>query len=231
MKTLIIIPTYNEVQNIQALITELFELSSDLAILVVDDHSPDQTADVIEKMQFTYPLLHLLKRKAKKGIGPAYKAGFKWAIEKEFDFVVQMDADFSHAPKDLVLLLEQAQNSDVVIGSRYITGGLIENWPAKRLWLSKMANHYARLMTGLKIQDTTAGFCLFKTSALKSINLDKILSNGYAFQIELKHRAHQKSLNIKEVPITFYERKNGESKMHKEIIFEALWNVFKLRFS
>lgn len=228
-KSLIIIPTFNEIANIENMITTLFELYPQINLLIIDDGSPDGTADVVKKFQQTHTNLHLMQRQGKLGLGTAYTTGFKWALERDFDFVFEMDCDFSHDPKDIPTLLEAAQTYDLIIGSRYIGGIRIINWPMNRLLLSYFAGVYVRFITGLNVLDTTGGFKCFKRSSLMSLNLDKIFSNGYSFQIELNYKIQSKGLKIKEVPITFTERRLGESKMSGGIIKEALFGVLLLR--
>lgn len=229
-KSLIIIPTYNEIDNIERMITTLFDLYPEVALLIIDDGSPDGTAQKVKDFQQKYSNLHLIQRKGKLGLGTAYVTGFKWALEKDFEYVFEMDCDFSHDPKEVKLLLEAAQSSDLVIGSRYIDGIRIINWPFKRLLLSYGASIYTRFITGIPVKDTTGGFKCFTKKALKALNLDNIFSNGYSFQLELNYKIWSKGLQIKEVPIIFYERRDGQSKMGGGIIFEAIFAVFFLRF-
>jgi len=233
MNTLIIIPTYNENQNITILIKKIRELKSliNLEILIIDDNSPDGTAKSIEKIQNNDSKIHLLKRNRKLGLGSAYCLGFNWAIKNNFDSIVQMDADLSHNPKDILRLLNEIENSDVVIGSRYKTGVNVVNWPLRRLILSYLANIYARVITGLKIYDLTSGFKCIKTEVLKNININKIKSEGYSFQIEVNCLCYNKNYKISEIPIIFYDRTIGKSKMSKKIIFEAIIRVpiFRLK--
>jgi dolichol-phosphate mannosyltransferase len=228
-KCLLIIPTYNEIDNIQKMIDKVFELYPQLSLLVIDDGSPDGTADVVENNKKNYKNLHLLKRSGKLGLGTAYVTGFKWALSHHYDFVFEMDCDFSHDPQDIKNLLEAAQTNDLVIGSRYIDGIRIINWPFKRLLLSYCASIYTRFITGIPVKDTTGGFKCFTRKALESLNLDNIISNGYSFQLELNYKTWSKGLSIKEVPIIFYERRDGQSKMNGGIIFEAVFAVFILR--
>ena len=233
MNALIIIPTYNEDKNISILIDKIRKLKSEinLDILVIDDGSPDGTAKSVEKLLKEDSKLHLINRGKKLGLGSAYCLGFNWAIENNFDVIVQMDADLSHNPKDILRLLSESSNSDVVIGSRYKTGVNVVNWPLRRLILSYLANIYARIITGLKVYDLTSGFKCIKTSVLKKINIDKIKSEGYSFQIEVNCLCYNKNYKISEVPIIFYDRTIGKSKMSKKIIFEAIIRVpiFRLK--
>ncbi len=228
-KSLIIIPTYNELANISKMIEKVFNLYPEISLLIIDDGSPDGTANIVKEYQNKFKNLFLLQRSGKLGLGTAYVTGFKWALEKNFDYIFEMDCDFSHDPNDIKNLLEAAQTNDLVIGSRYIDGIRIINWPFKRLILSYCASIYARAITGLKICDTTGGFKCFTRKALESLNLDNIMSNGYSFQLELNYKVASKGLKIKEVPIIFYERRDGQSKMSGSIIKEALFAVFKLR--
>lgn len=227
---IIVIPTYNEIENIEAIITAVFNLNYNLHILVVDDNSPDGTADKVIELQNKYKDLFILQRKGKQGLGTAYVAGFKWAIENRYEYIYEMDADFSHNPNDLIALHQACLNgADLSVGSRYVTGVNVVNWPLSRVLLSYFASVYVNLITGMKINDTTAGFVCYKTDTLKAINLDKIKFVGYAFQIEMKYRAFSKKLKIVEVPIIFTDRTKGESKMSNSIIKEAIFGVISLR--
>ena len=228
-KSVIIIPTYNEAENIEKMTSALLGQYQGLSLLIIDDGSPDGTANIVKKMQKIYPTLHLIERGKKLGIGTAYIAGFNWALKNGYEFIFEMDCDFSHSPQDIPRLLEAAQTADLVIGSRYVDGISIVNWPMKRLLLSYCASIYTRFLTGIPVKDTTGGFKCFKKTALESLNFDKIISNGYSFQLEVNYKIWSKGLQIKEVPIIFYERRNGQSKMDKSIIFEALFAVFFLR--
>jgi dolichol-phosphate mannosyltransferase len=232
-KSLIIIPTYNEIDNIERLIEAIFSLKSNYHILVVDDNSPDGTGRTIELLTKKYPeRLHLLKRAGKMGLGTAYITGFYWAMEKKYDYVFEMDADFSHDPKDLSSLQHACENdaADLAIGSRYVTGVNVVNWPLGRILMSYFASVYVRLITGMKIMDTTAGFKCYKIGLLKAINLEAITFRGYAFQIEMKFAVWKLGYNIVEVPIIFTERKRGNSKMTGGIFNEALWGVIIMKF-
>lgn len=228
-KSLLIIPTYNEIDNIQRMLDTIDELYPDLNILILDDGSPDGTADVVKKKQANKPNLHLIERQGKLGLGTAYITGFKYALERDFQFVFEMDCDFSHDPADIQRLLEAAQTNDLVIGSRYIDGIRIINWPMRRLLLSYFAGVYTRWITGLKVLDATGGFKCFTRPALESLNLDKVFSNGYSFQIELNYKVWSKGLKVKEVPIVFTERRDGQSKMSGGIVYEAVFAVISLR--
>jgi len=228
-RSLIIIPTYNEIDNIERMLHTVFGLYPAISILIIDDGSPDGTAKIVEQLQSKYQSLHLLKRQGKLGLGTAYTTGFKWALERDFQFVFEMDCDFSHDPNQIKDLLAAAQENDLVIGSRYINGIRIINWPFRRLLLSYMASIYTRFVTGIPVQDTTGGFKCFTRLALQSLDLNKIVSSGYIFQLELNYKIWLKGLRVKEVPIIFYERRDGQSKMGGGIIFEALWAVLRLR--
>lgn len=228
-KTLVIIPTYNEIDNIEKMIRTLFELYPALSILIIEDGSPDGTAQVVKRLQGEFKNLHMIERKGKLGLGTAYITGFKWALERAYDYVFEMDCDFSHDPKQIPDLLSAAQTNDLVIGSRYIDGIRIINWPFRRLLLSYGASIYTRAITGIPVFDTTGGFKCFKRSALQSLDFNRIISNGYSFQLELNYKIWVKGLKIKEVPIIFYERRDGQSKMGGGIIMEAIFAVFRLR--
>ena len=228
-KSLIIIPTFNEIDNIERMITTLFDLYPNISLLIVEDGSPDGTASVVKKLMSVNPQLHIIERTGKLGLGTAYITGFKWALERNFDFIFEMDCDFSHDPASIADLLQAAQSYDLVIGSRYIDGIRIINWPFKRLLLSYGASIYTRCITGIPICDTTGGFKCFTRKALLALDLNKIISNGYSFQLELNYKVWAKGLSIKEVPIIFYERRDGQSKMSGGIIFEAIFAVFRLR--
>ncbi len=229
MKTLIIIPTYNEITNIQKLIPLILNMYPELNVLVVDDNSPDGTAEFVKKFSEKDNRVHLIKRNGKMGLGTAYVAGFKFMLENEYEAVIQMDADFSHDPKEVETFLENIKHNDLVIGSRYIDGVRVINWPIRRLLLSYFANVYTRIVTGMPVKDATGGFKCFRKEVLKSINLDKIESNGYSFQIEMNFLAWKKNFKIVEVPITFADRIQGTSKMSKKIVREAVLMVWKLR--
>ena len=229
-KTVVIIPTYNEISNIQNMLETLERLHPSLHVLIIDDGSPDGTATVIKKFQNSKKNLHLLERKGKLGLGTAYIKGFKWALENKFEAVVTMDCDFSHEPEAIPSFTEKIGQYDLVIGSRYTGGIRIMNWPMQRLLLSYFASIYARLITGIPFFDSTGGFNCYSRKALSTLNLDKIFSIGYAFQIELKYKVWSMGLPCIEVPITFFERTEGKSKMSRKIIVEAVVNVFRLRF-
>lgn len=230
-KLLVIIPTYNEKENIAKIIAAVFSLPIRFEILVIDDGSPDGTADIVSRLMEDYPYqLHLLKRKGKLGLGTAYITGFKWGLERDYSHFFEMDADFSHNPKDLVRLYEACQaGGDLAVGSRYVKGGKLENWPLDRIFLSKGASFYVRFITWMPIMDPTAGFVCYTREVLDAIDLDKIQFVGYAFQIEMKYAARQKGFTIVEVPITFIDRIEGASKMSGGIVKEAIFGVLKMR--
>ena len=229
-QSLIIIPTYNEADNVSKIIPEVLAQDEGFNVLIVDDNSPDGTARSIKEMQKTNSHIHLIERPSKQGLGTAYVAGFKYALIHGFDFVFEMDADFSHDPKSLVKLLTKAEEYDLVIGSRYISGVNVVNWPMRRLILSYSANLYTRIITGLPVKDATAGFKCYRRAVLESFNLDSIKSNGYSFQIETNYLAWKHGFRICEVPIVFTDRREGISKMSKHIVYEAAWMVWKLKF-
>ncbi len=229
MKTLLIIPTYNEIENIERLVEIVLGKGDDIDVLVLDDNSPDGTGLRVRFMQSSEPRLHLIERPGKMGLGSAYVTGFKYALAHDYELIMEMDADFSHNPDDLPRLISAAQNKDLVIGSRYCNGVNIINWPFKRLLISYFASKYVRVITGMPIKDPTGGFKCFHRKVLESINLDKILSDGYAFQIEMNFRAWVKGFRIKEIPIVFTERINGTSKMNRNIVWEAAWMVWHLQ--
>ncbi|WDO14089.1 polyprenol monophosphomannose synthase [Flavobacterium sp. WW92] len=229
---IVIIPTYNEIENIESIIRTVFSLQKPFHVLIIDDNSPDHTAKKVIALQEEYPdRLFLEQRSKKSGLGTAYVHGFKWALEREYEYIFEMDADFSHNPHDLERLYDSCRFGiyDVAIGSRYVTGVNVVNWPLSRVLLSYFASVYVRMITGMEIQDTTAGFICYKKNVLKSINLDKIKFIGYAFQIEMKYRAYAKKFKIVEVPIIFTDRTKGQSKMSNSIIKEAIFGVIVLR--
>lgn len=231
MKKLVIIPTYNEKENIEAIINAVFGMHDDFHILVVDDSSPDGTADIVQNLQQKYPgFLHLTVRRVKDGLGKAYIHGFKWAIDKGYDYIFEMDADFSHNPNDLPKLYEACKSADMSVGSRYSQGVNVVNWPMGRVLLSYFASRYVRFVLGIPVYDTTAGFVCFKRETLQKIGLDKIKLKGYGFQVEMKYRVFRKGMKIVEVPIIFTNRLLGESKMNGGIIGEAIFGILKLRW-
>ena len=230
-KVLIIIPTYNERDNITQIVPAVLAQDPSLEVLVVDDGSPDGTGKVVDAMAAADSRIHALHRKSKLGLGTAYLAGFKWALARDYAYVMEMDADFSHPVERIPDFLRTIQNADVVLGSRYLNGEVnVVNWPMSRLFLSYSANIYARGITGLPVFDATGGFKLFRRKVLESINLDDVKSNGYAFQIEMSFRAWKKGFRIIEVPIVFVDRTKGSSKMSKKIVREAVWMVWRLRW-
>jgi len=229
MKALVIIPTYNERENIEDIIKAILTTSSEVDILVVDDNSPDGTGQIVEKISQENPRVKMIKRKEKLGLGSAYVTGFKFALKEGYEYVMEMDADFSHDPKEIPRFLELIKHNDLVIGSRYTNGISVVNWPISRLLLSYFANIFARFVTGVPIKDLTGGFKCFRREVLESIDLDRIMSDGYAFQIEMNYHAWRKGFRIVEVPIIFIERRAGKSKMSKKIVWEAFWLVWKLR--
>lgn len=229
---LVVIPTYNEIENIEPLLRDIILLQRDFDILVVDDNSPDGTSALVEKLIKEYPdNIFLLKRTSKLGLGTAYIAGFKWALKRHYDFIFEMDADFSHNPNDLLRLYSACENEncDMVIGSRYVTGVNVVNWPINRVLLSWGASRYVRWITGMKIDDTTAGFICYRRHVLEAINLDAIKFVGYAFQIEMKFKTYLSKFKIKEVPVIFTDRTKGTSKMSKGIISEAIFGVLAMK--
>ena len=231
--TVVIIPTYNEKENIEAIIKTVFEQDKKFHILVVDDNSPDGTAAIVDDLILRYSdRLFIEKREGKNGLGTAYIHGFKWAIEKKYDYIIEMDADFSHNPADLVRLYNacESEGADVSIGSRYSKGVNVVNWPMKRVLLSYFASKYVRFITRIPVHDTTAGFVCYKRRVLETINLNNIRFIGYAFQIEMKFKAWKHNFNIKEVSVIFTDRTEGTSKMNEGIIYEALFGVLKMRF-
>ena len=230
MRILIISPTYNEIKGIQDLISQVFNINLDINLLIIDDNSPDGTANLVKSLFSKYDKLHLIERASKLGLGTAYIDGFKWALKNNYDIVIQMDADLSHNPKDIVRLVDEASKYDLVIGSRYINGVNVINWPISRLILSYSANIYARFLIGIKINDLTGGYKCFNSKVLKNINFSRVRSEGYSFQIEMTFLAWINNFSIKEIPIVFTDRTVGESKMNKGIIFEAIFIVPKLLF-
>ena len=232
-KSLVIIPTYNERENIVRMIETVFALPTPFHLLIVDDGSPDGTGALVKEQQQHFPnQLFLLERSGKLGLGTAYIAGFKWGLERDYDYFFEMDADFSHNPRDLLRLLEacEKEGADVAVGSRYVKGGSLENWPRDRIMLSYGASLYVRLMTWMPVKDPTAGFICYRRKVLQTIDLDKISFVGYAFQIEMKFAAFTLGFRIREVPITFTDRVEGTSKMSTGIIKEAIYGVIQMRW-
>jgi dolichol-phosphate mannosyltransferase len=229
-KILIIIPTYNEIENIEKLIKEIYAIDSAIDILIVDDNSPDGTGKQVKKLKDQYNNLFLIEREEKLGLGTAYVAGFKFALKNGYSIIFEMDADFSHDPKEIPNFLEAIKDFDLVIGSRYIKGVNVVNWPLSRLLLSYFANKYTRFVTGLPLCDSTGGYKCYKRQVLEAINLEEVRSGGYSFQIEMNFKAWKKGFQLKEIPIIFIDRAIGKSKMSKKIIREAVWMVWKLKF-
>lgn len=230
-KTLVIIPTYNEKENITRMIDAVLNQDPSIDMLIVDDGSPDGTGEIVDAIAAANPRVHAIHRAAKLGLGTAYVAGFKWALARDYQFIFEMDADFSHNPDKIPVFLKAIETADLVIGSRYQNGQVnVVNWPIGRLFLSYSANIYARRVTGLPIFDSTAGFKCFRRRVLEAIDLDDIKSNGYAFQIEMHFRAWKKGFRILEIPIVFVDRTEGSSKMSKKIVREAVWMVWRLRW-
>lgn len=229
MKTIVVTPTYNERKNIGELIRSLFQIDPGFHVLVVDDNSPDETADYVESLKTEFSHVHLLRREGKMGLGTAYCEGFKYALQRDFDALVQMDADLSHDPDDIPRMLAVLPDCDLVLGSRYCNGVSVVNWPIRRLILSYGANKYSRWVTGMPVSDATSGFKCWSRKTLDAIDLDSIQSRGYAFQIEMTFRAWHKGLQIKEIPIVFNDRTVGQSKMTRSIMLEAAFMVWRLR--
>ncbi len=231
--SLVIIPTYNEKENIREIIEAVFSLNKDFDVLIVDDNSPDGTAQIVEEMQRSWgKRLHLLKRAGKLGLGTAYLDGFRYGLNLGYAYLYEMDADFSHNPSDLERLYNSAANgADVVVGSRYVKGGGVKNWPKNRLWLSYGASLYVRIITGMPVKDPTAGFVCYRRKVLETLDFDKIQFVGYAFQIEMKYATHLLGFSIEEVPITFVDREKGQSKMNKDIVSEAVKGVLQIRWN
>ena len=230
--TVVIIPTYNEIENIEAIINAVFSESDDIHVLIVDDNSPDLTALKVKELQEHFSeKLFLETRKEKSGLGTAYILGFKWCLERSYEYIFEMDADFSHNPKDLIRLYNACKidGTDLAIGSRYVTGVNVVNWPMSRVLMSYLASKYVRLITGMKIHDTTAGYVCYKRIVLESLDLDKIKFIGYAFQIEMKFKTYLKKFKIVEVPVIFTDRTKGESKLSSGIISEAIFGVISMK--
>jgi dolichol-phosphate mannosyltransferase len=228
-KTLVIIPTYNEMDNIPKLLPIVLSKDDSINILIVDDNSKDGTAQYVIEQQKSNPRLHLLQREKKLGLGTAYIAGFKYALANGYDFIFEMDADFSHNPDEIPNFLKAIKENDLVLGSRYIDGVRVLNWPMRRLLLSFFASVYTRIITGMPVRDATGGFKCFRRKVLEGIDLNKVQSNGYSFQIEMTFKAYKKGFKIKEIPIVFMDRVKGTSKMSKKIVYEAVFMVWKLR--
>ncbi len=231
VSNIVIIPTYKERENIEAIVKAIYGLPVAFDILIIDDNSPDGTATIVKDLQFNFKNLYIVERPGKLGLGTAYIAGFKWALEKGYSYIYEMDADFSHDPRDLVKLYKACseEGADLAVGSRYISGVNVVNWPLSRVLMSYVASIYVRMITGMKIMDTTAGFKCYKKEVLENIRLDKIKSVGYGFQIEMKFKTWKMGYKIVEVPIIFTDRKLGASKMTGGIFNEALWGVLRMK--
>ena len=230
-KRIVIIPTYNEIENIDLITKAVFELPAPFDVLIVDDNSPDGTGNRVKALQQNYPNLHLLERKAKNGLGTAYIDGFKWCLAKGYEYIFEMDADFSHNPSDLIKLYDACEvHKGMTVGSRYVTGVNVVNWPMSRVMLSFFASKYVRFITGIDVHDTTAGFVCYHHQVLRTIDLDRIKFRGYAFQIEMKFAAKKLGFKITEVPIIFTEREVGVSKMNRNIIKEGIIGVLKIQW-
>ena len=229
MKTIVISPTFNERKNIKIFIDAVLIDNPDFDLLIVDDNSPDGTSEKVRELQSEFENLYLEVREKKLGLGTAYIYGFKWALNRKYDRIIQMDADLSHNPKDLAMMVKKLDDNDLVIGSRYIKGISVVNWPLRRLMLSYGANTYSRMITGMPIMDGTGGFKAWKSEVLQDIDLDSVRSQGYSFQIEMNFRAWIKGYKLKELPIIFSDRTIGQSKMSKKIVYEAIFMVWRLR--
>jgi dolichol-phosphate mannosyltransferase len=228
-RSLVIIPTFNEADNIPQLLPAVLSQAPNLDVLVIDYNSPDGTAGLVRDMMSVDSRIHLIERPGKMGLGTAYVRGFRFAIEEKYDYVFEMDADFSHSPKEIPNFLKKIQECDLVLGSRYIRGVRVLNWPMRRLLLSFSANIYTQIITGLPVRDATGGFKCFKREVLEAIDLDKVKSNGYAFQIEMSFKAWKKGFRLVEIPIIFLDRRSGVSKMSKRIVYEAVFMLWTLR--
>lgn len=229
LKGLVIIPTYNEKENIERIVREVLKLPYQFHVLIVDDNSPDGTGCIADDLAKSDSHIHVLHRKRKEGLGKAYITGFKWGLKRDYDIFFEMDADFSHRPSYLHDFMREIQSNDLVLGSRYIRGVNVVNWPLQRLLISYFANVYSRLITGLPVRDATGGFKCFRREVLVAIDLDNVSSEGYTFQIEMSLRVYMKGFRIKEIPIIFYDRERGDSKMSIKIAREAIWKVWMLR--
>ena len=228
LETIVIVPTYNERENLSALVERIFSLPVKLDLLIVDDNSPDGTGKLADDLKSQYPGLHTMHRQTKDGLGRAYCAGFKWALQNAYEFIFEMDGDFSHNPADIPAFIKAAKDADLALGTRYLNGIRVINWPLKRLMLSLTAAKYVRMVTGMPFTDPTGGFKCFRRRALNSIDLDNIRSNGYSFQIEMTHKIWRQGMRVVEVPIIFSERFHGHSKLSRGIVFEAIWITWRL---
>jgi len=229
MKALVVIPTYDEKENIREIISAVLKVNSILHILIVDDSSPDGTTHIVQEIMKRNPRVHLLSRQKKSGLGTAYIAGFKYALKNNYDYAFEMDADFSHNPEDIPKFLEALKDYDLVIGSRYCDGVSVVNWPISRLLLSYFANFYARVIIDIPVYDLTSGFKGYRKEVLQSIDFSRIKSDGYGFQIEMKFYAYRNGFRVKEIPVIFIDRRSGHSKMSKKIVWEAFWVVLMLK--
>jgi len=230
MKALVIIPTYNERENVEPLLGKIFAEGLPVEVLIVDDNSPDGTGEIADQMAARDPRVHVMHRPGKMGLGSAYVAGFRYALARDYEAIFEMDADFSHNPDSLPEFLRELEQGDLVLGSRYLYGVTVVNWPLSRLILSYAANVYSRVITGMRYKDLTGGYKCFRRQVLESINWDRVRSDGYAFQIEITFKSWRKGFRIREIPILFVDRRAGESKMSRRIVWEAAWMVWRLRF-
>ena len=231
MERIVILPTYNERENIDLMLDRLLALPFDLHVLVVDDGSPDGTGAVVKARAARESRVHLMERAGKLGLGSAYREGFRWALDRGAEYIFEMDADFSHDPASIGEFLRTAEEVDLVLGSRYMRGVTVVNWPITRILLSYYANAYTRIVTGMPVRDATGGFKCFRRRALEAVRLDRVRSDGYAFQIEMTFKVWKKGLSIREIPIIFTDREHGQSKMSRRIVWEALWLVWRLRLT
>ncbi len=229
MKALVVIPTYNERENLAELLKRIFAQGLPLEVLIIDDNSPDGTGAVADGLEAADPRVHVMHRAGKMGLGSAYVAGFRYALERGYDAVFEMDADFSHNPESLPEFLRELETADLIVGSRYLHGVTVVNWPLSRLILSYLANVYSRVITGMPLKDATGGYKCFRRQVLESIDLSRVKSDGYGFQIEINFKAWRKGFRIREIPILFVDRRAGESKMSRRIVWEAAWMVWRLR--
>jgi len=230
VKALVIVPTLNEADNIEELVPRVLEQDPGIEMLVVDDNSADGTGQMVDELIKSNPRLHILHRPRKMGLGTAYVAGFRFALERDYDFVFEMDADFSHDPDSIPAFLEAIEDADLVVGSRYLNGVTVVNWPLTRLILSYCANLYTRIITWMPLKDATGGFKCFRLSTLRRLDLSRVNSDGYGFQIEMNFKVWRKGMTVREIPILFVDRRVGVSKMNRTIVWEAMWLVWKLRF-
>jgi len=229
LKTMVVVPTYNEKENIEKLVQQILDQDDGLHVIIVDDNSPDGTGIIADKLALGNSRVHVLHRRTKLGLGSAYRDGFRYALDHGAEYIIEMDADFSHDPANIGFFLEKIKDFDFVVGSRYLQGVSVVNWPIRRLMLSYLANVYTRFITGLRISDCTSGFKCFRRNVIEAINLDSIKSDGYSFQIEMKYRCIEKGFRAAEIPIIFIDRHSGTSKMSKKIVREAILMVWKLR--